>query len=96
MHLFLVGTVIFVIIYLFLNWFAKTSSKKIAQFLKRLAVLLSIALAAILAFGGKFLFSLPFLVILLTGLKIKGLTAFQMIQLWRLIQFLRNSRKNMK
>ena len=91
MNLFLVGTVIFVIIYLFLNWFAKTSSKKIAQFLKRLAVLLSIALAAILAIGGKFLFSLPFLVILLTGLKIKGLTAFQMIQLWRLIQFLRNS-----
>ena len=31
MNLFLVGTVIFVIIYLFLNWFAKTSSKKIAR-----------------------------------------------------------------
>ena len=91
MNLFLVGTVIFVIIYLFLNWFAKTSSKKIAQFLKRLAVLLSVALAAILAVGGKFLFSLPFLIILLTGLKIKGLTAFQMFQLWRLVQFLRNS-----
>ena len=91
MNLFLVGTVIFVIIYLFLNWFAKTSSKKIAQFLKRLAVLLSVALAAILAVGGKFLFSLPFLIILLTGLKIKGLTAFQMFQLWRLLQFLRNS-----
>ena len=93
MNLFLVGTVIFVIIYLFLNWFAKTSSKKIAQFLKRLAVLLSVALATILAVGGKFLFSLPFLIILLTGLKIKGLTAFQMFQLWRLIQFLRNSGK---
>jgi len=91
MNLFLVGTIIFVIIYFFLNWFAKTSSKKIAQFLKRLAVLLSIALAAILTVGGKFLFSLPFLLILLTGLKIKGLTAFQMFQLWRLIQFLRNS-----
>ena len=95
MNLFLVGTVIFVIIYLFLNWFAKTSSKKIAQFLKRLAVLLSIALATILAVGGKFLFSLPFLIILLTVLKIKGLTAFQMIQLWRLVQFLRNSGKNL-
>ena len=93
MNLFLVGTVIFVIIYLFLNWFAKTSSKKIAQFLKRLAVLLSVALATILAVGGKFLFSLPFLIILLTGLKIKGLTVFQMIQLWRLVQFLKNSGK---
>ena len=91
MNLFLVGTIIFVIMYLFLNWFAKTSSKKIAQFLKRLAILLSVVLAAILTIGGKFLFSLPFLLILLTGLKIKGLTAFQMFQLWRLIQFLRNS-----
>ena len=91
MNLFLVGTIIFVIIYLILNWFAKTSSKKIAHFLKRLAVLLSLALATLLAVGGKYLFSLPFLLILLTGLKIKGLTAFQMIQLWRLIQFLRNS-----
>ena len=91
MNLFLVGTIIFVIIYLFLNWFAKTSSKKIAQFLKRMAILLSVALATILAVGGKFLFSLPFLLILLTGLKIKGLTAFQMFQLWRIIQFLRNS-----
>jgi len=91
MNLFLVGTIIFVIIYLFLNWFAKTSSKKIAQFLKRLAILLSVVLAAILTIGGKFLFSLPFLLILLTGLKIKGLTAFQMFQLWRLIQFMKNS-----
>ena len=91
MNLFLLGTIIFVIIYLFLNWFAKTSSKKIAQFLKRMAILLSIACAAILAIGGKFLFSLPFLLILFTGLKIKGLTAIQMFQLWRIIQFLRNS-----
>ena len=91
MNLFLLGTVIFVIIYIFLNWFAKSSSKKIAQFLKRLAILLSVILAAILTIGGKFIFSLPFLLILLTGLKIKGLTAIQMFQLWRLIQFLRNS-----
>ena len=91
MNLFLVGTIIFVIIYLFLNWFAKSSSKKIAQFLKRLALLLSVALATLLAVGGKYIFSLPFLLILLTGLKIKGLTAFQMLQLWRLIQFLKNS-----
>ena len=29
--------------------------------------------------------------IILSGLKIKGLTALQMFQLWRLIQFLKNS-----
>ena len=91
MNWFLIGIIIFVIVYLFLNWFAKTSTKKIAQFLKRLAIVISIFLAAILAIGGKYIFSLPFLLILLSGLKIKGFTALQMFQLWRLIQFLKNS-----
>ena len=77
MNWFLIGIIIFVIIYLLLNWFAKTSSKKIAQFLKGLVVIASIFLATILAVGGKFLFSLPFLLILLTGLKIKALQRFK-------------------
>ena len=76
MNWFLIGIIIFVIVYLFLNWFAKTSTKKIAQFLKRLAIIISIFLAAILALGGKYIFSLPFLLILLSGLKIKFLTLF--------------------
>ena len=91
MNLFLIGIIIFVIVYLFLNWFAKTSTKKIAQFLKRLAIIISIFLAAILAIGGKYIFSLPFLLILLSGLKIKGFTALQLFQLWRLIQVLRST-----
>ena len=91
MNWFLIGIIIFVIVYLFLNWFAKTSTKKIAQFLKRLAIVISIFLAAILAIGGKYIFSLPFLLILLSGLKIKGFTALQLFQLWRLIQVLRSS-----
>ena len=91
MNWFLIGIIIFVIVYLFLNWFAKTSTKKIAQFLKRLAIVISIFLAAILAIGGKYIFSLPFLLILLSGLKIIGFTALQLFQLWRLIQVLRNS-----
>ena len=37
------------------------------------------------------MFSLPFLFVILSGLKIKGFTALQMFQLWRLIQFLKNS-----
>jgi len=55
MNWFLIGIIIFVIVYLFLNWFAKTSTKKIAQFLKRLAIVISILLAAILAIGGKYI-----------------------------------------
>ena len=91
MNLFLLGIGIFVIVYLFLNWFAQTSSKKIALTIKKIAVYISLVLAAILTIGGKFIFSLPFLFIILSGLKIKGLTALQVFQLWRLIQFLKNS-----
>ena len=91
MNLVLIGTIIFVIIYLLLNAFARASSKKIALTLKKIAVYLSLILAAIFTIGGKFLFSLPFLFVILSGLKIKGFTALQMFQLWRLIQFLKNS-----
>ena len=91
MNLFLLGISIFVIVYLFLSWFARTSSKKIVTNIKKITVYLSLILAAILAIGGKYIFSLPFLFIILSGLKIKGLTALQVFQLWRLIQFLKNS-----
>ena len=93
MNLILIGIIIFVIVYLFLNWFTRTSSKKIAFFIKKIVVYLSLIIAAIFTIGGKFLFSLPFLFVILSGLKIKGFTALQMFQLWRLIQFLKNSGK---
>ena len=91
MNLFLLGIIIFVIIYLFLNWFAQSSSKKIALTVKKIAVYLSLGLAAVLTIGGKYLFSLPFLFVILSGLKIKGLTTLQVFQLWRLIKFLKTS-----
>ena len=91
MNLFLVGTIIFVLVYLLLNWFVKTSSKAIARGTRKIILFLSIALAILLAYGGKFLLSLPLTLIFLSVLKIKGLTTFQIFQLWRLIQYLRNS-----
>ena len=91
MNLVLIGIIIFVIVYLFLNWFTRTSSKKIALFMKKIIVYLSLIIATIFTIGGKFLFSLPFLFVILSGLKIKGFTALQMFQLWRLIKFLKNS-----
>ena len=91
MNTLLIGIIIFVIVYLFLNWFARTSSKKIALTIKKIAVYFSLILAALLTFAGKYIFSLPFLLVILSGLKIKGLTILQMVQLWRLIQFLKNS-----
>ena len=91
MNLLFLGIIIFVIIYLFLNWFARASSKKIATTLKKSVVYFSLILAVLFTIGGKFIFSLPMWLILLSGLKIKGFTALQMYQLWRLIQFMKNS-----
>ena len=91
MNLVLIGIIIFVIVYLLLNAFARASSKKIALTLKKITVYLSLILAALFTIGGKFLFSLPFLLIILSALKIKGLTALQYLYLYRLIQFLKNS-----
>ena len=66
MNLVLIGIIIFVIVYLFLNWFARTSSKKIAITIKKIIVYLSVLIAAIFTIGGKFIFSLPFLFVILS------------------------------
>ena len=91
MNLFLVGTIIFVLVYLVLNWFVKTNSKAIAKGTKKFILTLSLVLAVLLAYAGKFLFSLPLVLIFLNALKIKGLSTFQIFQLWRLIQYLRST-----
>ena len=94
MNLLLLGIIIFVVIYLFLNWFARASSKKIATTIKKIAIYISLILAVLFTIGGKFIFSLPMWLILLSGLKIKGFTALQMYQLWRLIQHLRSKNQS--
>ena len=91
MNYIFLAIIIFITLYIILNYLARVSSKKIASTIKKFAVYLSIVLTAIFTLGGKFLFSLPFWLIILSGLKIKGFTALQMFQLWRLIQFLKNS-----
>ena len=91
MNLFLVGIIIFIIIFFLLSWFAKTSSKKITKGVRSIIVISSVILAIVFLIGGRILFSLPLLLLALSILKIKGLTAFQIFQLWRLINYLRSS-----
>ena len=50
-----------------------------------------IALAILFAIGGKFLLTLPLTLASLALLKLKGLSIFQLISLFRLIQTLRRS-----
>ena len=91
MNIVITGIIIFVITFLLLSWFAKSSSKKIAKSLRNLLIILSIFIAIILAIGGRLLLSLPLFFLALSALKIKGLTAFQIWQIWRLLNYLRSS-----
>ncbi len=91
MNLIFFGIIIFILIFVILSWVAKISSKKIARGVRALIFTLSVILALIFVVAGRFLFSLPLLLIAMSILKIKGLTAIQIFQLWRLLQYLRNS-----
>ena len=91
MNVIFTGIIIFVITFLLLSWFAKTSSKKITRGLRNIIIILSFLIAIILAVGGRILFSLPLFFLALSALKIKGLTAFQIWQIWRLLNYLRST-----
>ena len=89
MNILITGIIIFVITFLLLSWFARQKTKKIAQGVRRSIIILSLLLAVILAIGGRILFSLPLFFLAISALKIKGLTAFQIWQIWRLLNYLR-------
>ena len=91
MNLLFFGIIIFIFVFLLLSWFTKASSKKIAKGVRALVFLLSIILAILFVIAGRFLFSLPLLFLAMSVLKIKGLTAIQIFQLWRLLQYLKSS-----
>ena len=91
MNLIFTGIIIFVITFLLLSWFAKANSKKLAKSLRNILIILSLLIAIILAVGGRILFSLPLFFLALSALKIKGLTAFQIWQIWRLLNYLRST-----
>jgi len=90
MNIIFTGIIIFVITFLLLSWFVKTNSKKLARGVRNLIIILSLLIAMVLAIGGKILFSLPLFFLALSALKIKGLTAFQIWQIWRLLNYLRS------
>ena len=91
MNLVFFGIIIFILVFVLLSWFTKTNSKKVTKGARGLIFILSIILAVFFVIAGRFLFSLPLLFLAMSVLKIKGLTAIQIFQLWRLLQYLRNS-----
>ena len=91
MNIIIYTVVILVIFYLLLRFITKISSKKISKGFRFLVILGLIALAILFAIGGKFLLTLPLTLASLALLKLKGLSIFQLISLFRLIQTLRRS-----
>ena len=83
--------VILTIFYLLLKKFTTVSSKKISKSVRILLILALFLLAILFAIGGKILLTLPLTLASLALLKLKGLSIFQLISLFRLIQTLRRS-----
>ena len=91
MNIFIITLVIFVLIYLFLNWFAKSSTKKVAKTIRSSIIIVSILLAVLMAFAGRYIFSLPFLMMVLPLIKTKaGFTLLQILRVWGLLRVLKN------
>ena len=91
MNIVVTGILIFCITFLILSWFARQKTQKIAKGIRSLIIILSLLVAIILAIGGRILFSLPLFFLALSALKIKGLTAFQIWNLWRVLNYLRST-----
>jgi len=92
MNIFFLTLFIFVLVYLALNWFVKTSSAKISKSIRTFTIILSVILALVMAYVGRFIFSLPFVLMILPLIKTKaGLTLMQIFRIWSLLRILRNS-----
>ena len=91
MNIIIYTLVILTVFYFLLRFFSNISSKKISKSLRVLLIIGLIILAILFAIGGRFLLTLPLTLASLALLKLKGLSIFQLITLFRLIQTLRKS-----
>ena len=91
MNIIIYTVLILAALYFLLRFFAAINSKKISKSIRILLFIGLIVFAVLFAVAGKFLLTLPLTVASLALLKLKGLSFFQIISLFRLIQTLRNS-----
>ena len=91
MNIVIFTVLILIALYFLLRLFAGIAPKKISKGVRLLIIFGLITFAILFAIGGKFLLTLPLTIASLALLKLKGLSLFQLISLFRLIQTLRNS-----
>ena len=91
MNIIIFALIILVVSYILLRLIASASVKKISKTVRFIIFIISILLALLFAFGGRLLLSVPLILLSLGIIKLKGLTLYQLIGLFRLIQTLRGS-----
>ena len=91
MNIIIYTVVILAIFYLLLRFISNVSSKKLSKGLRILIIIGLIVLAILFAVAGRFILTLPLTLASLALLKLKGLSIFQLLSLYRLIQTLRKS-----
>ena len=91
MNIIIYTVVIITLFYLLLRFITNISSKKLSKGLRILIIIGLIILAVLFAIAGRYILTLPLTLASLALLKLKGLSIFQLISLFRLIQTLRRS-----
>ena len=91
MNILIFTVLILILLYFLLRIFSKIAYKKISKGLRFLLFIVLVLFAVLFAIGGKFLLTLPLTLASLALLKLKGLSIFQLISLFRLLQTLRRS-----
>ena len=91
MNIIIYTLVILTIFYFLLRFISNISSKRISKSLRVLIIIGLIIFAILFAIGGRFLLTLPLTLASLALLKLKGLSIFQLISLFRLIQTLKRN-----
>tara|TARA_B100000700_G_C14684079_1_gene686753 strand:- start:258 stop:764 length:507 start_codon:yes stop_codon:yes gene_type:complete len=91
MNIIFLSILFFIAVFLFLSWFARQKTKKIAKGVRNTIVILSLLVAIIFAIGNKILLSLPLFFLAVSALKIKGLGLWQILLLYRFLNQLRST-----
>ena len=91
MNIIIYTVITLVILYFLLKIFSNLPSRKISNNLRYILIIVLVLIAILMAFAGRYILTLPLTLLSMALLKLKGLSIFQIISLFRLIQTLRNS-----
>jgi len=91
MNIIIYTVITLVILYFLLKIFSNLPSRKISNNFRNILIIVLVLMAILMAFAGRYILTLPLTFLSMALLKLKGLSIFQIISLFRLIQTLRSS-----